>query len=146
MTKILKKILLNSIRNLFELDKYDFKKIIIKKEVIEDIIDFAKANHPKEFVAFFNGMIKNKELTIKNLVYNEYLSNESSAIPIFHFPDKSFYGSVHSHPSGSNKPSAADRHFFSKIGIVNAIISYPYTIETIKFYNHEGIEIEVIIK
>ncbi|MEM4710752.1 MAG: Mov34/MPN/PAD-1 family protein [Candidatus Woesearchaeota archaeon] len=136
-------VILNKFKKIFDIDKYYFKNIIIEQIVIDNIIKFAKANHPNEFVAFFEGKIQKKSLIITGLIYNEYLSNENSATPIFHFPNKSFYGSVHSHPSGNNKPSKADREFFRKTGIINAIISYPYKKNNISFYNHEGVEIYV---
>lgn len=141
-----KEFLIKGLERLFDLDKHYFKKIIIYKTVVEDIIDFAKANHPREFVAFFHGIIKDEKLIIDSLVYNEFRSDEGSATPIFHFPDKSFYGSVHSHPGYSNKPSKADMRFFHKTGIVNAIISMPYSKDTIRFYNHQGEELIVNIE
>lgn len=146
MTDEIKDFFIKGMEKLFDLDKHYFNEILIESSVVEDIIDFANANHPNEFVAFMHGIIKKDKLIVDSLVYNEFKSDEGSATPIFHFPDKSFYGSVHSHPSGANRPSKADRFFFSKTGIVNAIISYPYTKNTIKFYDHDGVEINVKIK
>lgn len=137
---------INCLEWLFDIDKLRFNQIIMEKNIVDDIIDFAKTNHPREFVAFFHGIIKNKKLIIDGLVYNEYISNEISATPIFHFPDKSFYGSVHSHPGYINKPSKADKQFFHKTGIVNAIICMPYSKENMRFYNHQGEEINVTIQ
>jgi len=145
MADKLKDFFIKGMEKLFDLDKHYFNEILIESSVIEDIIDFAQANHPREFIAFFHGIINKDKLIINSLVYNEFNSDEGSATPIFHFPDKSFYGSVHSHPSGNNKPSRADRLFFRKTGIVNAIINYPYNIKTIKFYDHEGVDINVKI-
>jgi len=146
MVDKIKEFFIKGMEKLFDLDKHYFNEIIIEHTVIEDVIDFANANHPREFVAFFHGIIKNNKLIINSLVYNEFKSDEGSATPIFHFPDKSFYGSVHSHPTGSNRPSRADLHFFRKTGIVNAIIGNPYTKERMRFYDHEGNEINVKIR
>jgi proteasome lid subunit RPN8/RPN11 len=146
MTDSFKNLVIKGIEHLFDLDKHYFKEIIIYDTVVDDIIDFAKANYPKEFVAFFHGILKEGKLIIDGLEYSEFRSNESSATPIFHFADKSFYGSVHSHPGGSNRPSRADLQFFHKIGIVNAIICTPYAKETLRFYNHQGEEIIVKIQ
>ena len=146
MTDRIKEFLIKGIEKLFDLDKHYFNEILIEQDVVDDIIDFADANYPREFVAFFHGTIKDKKLIIDRLVYNEFNSTEGSATPIFHFPDKSFYGSVHSHPSGRNKPSRADLHFFRKTGIVNAVIGYPFTKDNIRFYDHEGVEINVTIQ
>jgi proteasome lid subunit RPN8/RPN11 len=144
--QFIKKGLTKTFERLFDLDKFKFENISFESEVVEDIISLAKENHPKEFVAFLDGQIEDKKLTITGLIYQEYNSNERSATPIFRFPNQTFYGSAHSHPGNSNKPSSADRQFFRKIGIINAIICQPYTHESIRFYNHEGEEIAVKIE
>ena len=141
--KTIKALLIRGIEKLFDIDKMYFERIVILKEVVDDIIDLARANHPREFVAFLHGSIKKKRLEIDSLVYQEFKSDETSATPIFHFPDKSFYGSVHSHPSGSIRPSRADRQFFRKVGIVNIIIASPYAQEDMVFYSHEAERIDV---
>ncbi len=131
---------------LFELDKLKFNEVIIKKEIIESIMHLARENHPKEFLAFFQGAIKNKKLIINQLDYHQYYASESSAFPILQYGKMDFYGSVHSHPSLSNRPSKADMEFFRKTGIVHAIICRPFNFENIKFYNHHGEEIIVKIE
>jgi len=141
--QIIKKGLMKTIERLFDLDKFKFYSIYIEQDVIENIMLLAKENYPKEFLAFLDGQIKNKKLVITGLVYQEYYASDMSATPIFHFADKSFYGSIHSHPGLSNRPSSADKEFFGKIGVVNAIICKPYLQENIRFYNHEGEEINV---
>jgi len=144
--KSVKNGLKNIFTKLFELDKFKFSKVAIKQDVIDLIIELAKENHPKEFLAFLDGKINEGTLVIDGLLYQEYYASEASAAPIFHFPDKTFYGSVHSHPGLSNRPSNADRAFFRKIGIINIIISRPYTQDCIRFYNHEGEEIKVNVE
>jgi proteasome lid subunit RPN8/RPN11 len=143
--QVIKKGLIKTFERLFDLDKFRFESIYIEQDVIEDIILLAKENYPKEFLAFLDGKIKDKKLIITGLLYQEYYASDRSAAPIFHFPDKSFYGSIHSHPGNSNRPSNADRQFFRKIGVINAIICMPYNLESIRFYNHEGEEINVKI-
>ncbi len=128
----------HAVERLFDLDKITFEDILIRESVIGDIMDFAQENHPKEFVAFFHGIIRKKQLIIDALVYNEFSASENSAAPIFHFADKSFYGSVHSHPGPSNRPSRADISFFHKTGIIHAIICRPYTRESVRFYTQNG--------
>lgn len=144
----IKNLLKETITKMFDLDKFKFSKILIEQEVIENIVLLSKETHPKEFLAFLDGKIKDDKLIITGLLYQEYYSTENSAAPIFHFPDKTFYGSVHSHPGYNNKPSSADKQFFRKMGILNIIICKPYYLENIKFYNHNGEEIivEIITK
>lgn len=141
-----KKWLKKGFEKLFELDKLKFNEVIIKKEIIEIIIELAKENYPKEFLAFFQGKIKNNKLNIEQLDYHQYYASESSAFPILQYGKMNFYGSVHSHPSLSNKPSRADIEFFRKTGIVHAIICKPFDFEHINFYNHQGEEIIIKIE
>jgi proteasome lid subunit RPN8/RPN11 len=142
----IKNMLKEALEKMFDLDKLRFNEVVIKQDVVENIILLARENHPNEFLAFLDGNIKNERLIVKGLVYQEYYASTESAAPIFHFPDKTFYGSVHSHPGYSNRPSSADRQFFRKIGIVNIIICKPYDIKSMRFYNHEGEEINVKIE
>jgi len=144
--QFIKKGFAKTVERLFDLDKFKFERIIITQDVIDNIIILARENHPKEFLAFFDGKIENKKLMITGLLYQEYNANEHSAAPIFRFPTSTFYGSIHSHPGFSNRPSSADRQFFRKTGIINAIICMPYNKENIRFYNHEGEEITVEIE
>jgi len=141
----IKKGLIKTFEKLFDLDKFKFDRISIKQDVIEDITLLASETHPKEFLAFLDGHVESKKLIITQLLYQEYYASNSSAAPIFRFPTNNFFGSVHSHPSNSNKPSTADRQFFRKVGIINIIICNPYTVNNIKFYNNEGEEITVEI-
>jgi len=141
----IKDFLVSGIERLFDLDKLKFSRIIIDKEIISSIIELAGINDPKEFIAFFKGIIKDDMLRINQLVYQQYQASDHSAVPIFHFNDRSFFGSVHSHPGYSNRPSNEDLKFFRKIGIVNCIICKPYKEESIRFFNHNGEEISVEI-
>jgi len=144
--KFVKKGIKGAFEKLFDLDKFRFTRIAVKSDVIDSVMDLAKENHPKEFLAFLDGKIKDGVLTIDGILYQEYYATDNSAAPIFHFPDKSFYGCVHSHPGYSNRPSNADRMFFRKIGIINMIICRPYDKGSIRFYNHEGEEIKVDVE
>ena len=141
----IKNALKETLIKMFDLDKFSFDKVTIEQSVIENIIILARETHPKEFLAFLDGKIVDKTLIITGLLYQEYHSSENSAAPIFHFPDKTFYGSVHSHPGYNNSPSSADKQFFRKMGIINIIICKPYNPENIRFYNHQGEEIIVNI-
>jgi hypothetical protein len=47
-----KEILTRWLRRLFELDRYEFERVVIDREVIDNIIELAKQTHPKEYIAF----------------------------------------------------------------------------------------------
>jgi proteasome lid subunit RPN8/RPN11 len=127
------------VKGFFELEKYDFDKIIIEKEVIDNIIELANQTLPKEFIAFLEGKTKNKVLRIYGLVYQEYFANPSYTVYKFNPPITSgIVGSVHSHPGASNYPSRADLQSFSKKGMVHLIIRMPYSAENIQAYDKNG--------
>ncbi|MBU1321632.1 MAG: Mov34/MPN/PAD-1 family protein [Nanoarchaeota archaeon] len=138
----------------FDLEKYEFDKIIIDKEVIDNIIELAKQTYPKEFIAFLEGKTENpkfseysqkanksrkKVMRVYGLAYQEYYANEHSTLSKINFPITSnIVGSIHSHPGPSNRPSNADLHFFSKRGLVHLIIKTPYRTEDIQGYDVNG--------
>lgn len=47
-------------------------------------------------------------------------------------------GSVHSHPSGSLRPSDEDLRGFSKKGRCHIIVGYPYDLDSWRCYSREG--------
>jgi len=134
----LKKILLKFLM----LDTPKFSKIILKKEVAENICEFAKQLHPKEFVAIIEGKVKDEQLRITDLYYQEFVSSYHSASFSNFLPSvASGIGTVHSHPSSNTKPSNADLFFFSKKGLIHFIIGFPYTEENIVCYDFNGNEL-----
>jgi proteasome lid subunit RPN8/RPN11 len=119
-------------------DKYKYNKVIIKKDVLDNISDFAKNLAPKEFIALLSGEIKNNELYITQLVYKKFNSSYVSAgFDPEWMPDYGYIGTVHSHPRKS-KPSRRDLHTFNKQQGIHLIISKPYTINDIICYNSYG--------
>lgn len=146
LEKTFKRWLKEGFEKLFELDKLKFNEIAVKKDVIDTIFDLAKENNPKEFLAFFQGKIKNNRLVINQLDYHQYYASYNSAFPTLQYGKMDFLGSVHSHPGSSNRPSKADIEFFRKTGILHAIICRPFDFSSIKFYNHQGEEIIIKIE
>ncbi|MEM2121286.1 MAG: Mov34/MPN/PAD-1 family protein [Candidatus Woesearchaeota archaeon] len=134
--------------NKFLFEDYKIKSIVIKEEIIESIIDFAKQNHPKEFVAFLGGSInKNNILEINKLLYQRFYSSKDSAYFRIEIPiTERFFGTVHNHPTNSNIPSLDDLFLFGKYGFIHLIISFPYNKENIAAYNFKGekIHFEII--
>jgi len=136
--KLYKKIT-NWFRRLFELEKYNFEKIIFDREVIDNIIELARQTYPKEFIAFLEGKQRKKVLRVYGLAYQEYFANEHSTLSKINFPlTSSIVGSVHSHPGPSNTPSRADLQFFSKRGLLHLIIKKPYREQDIQGYDAHG--------
>jgi proteasome lid subunit RPN8/RPN11 len=135
LTEYMKEVL----KSFLEIERQTFSKIVIRQDVIEDIIDFARANAPREFVAVLQGAVKANTLTIDGILYQPFSSSEDNAWMQLALPLLSHaVGSVHSHPSSNTRPSRADLFFFSKHGMVHLIIGAPYTERTIACYDFQG--------
>ena len=117
----------------------EFNEILIKKEVIENIMELAISTHPKEFIMFLKGKILKNKLVIYALVFQTYqASNRATAFKINLPPFSKVIGTVHSHPGYSNKPSNADLTTFGRYGIFHLIICKPYRLEDINGYDNLG--------
>jgi proteasome lid subunit RPN8/RPN11 len=129
-----------------EIDKFVYNQIFISRSVIYQIMEFAKNNYPKEFVAFLKGKITNKRLIINDLVYQHFQSSIYSASIQNRLPlSREIYGTVHSHPSYSNVPSSQDLEFFGKNGTLHLIICKPFNLAGIKAYNALGKEMKFTV-
>ncbi len=113
----------------------------IRKELLQALIEIARENHPHEFFALLTG----KKGVIEEFVYipfqqgEDYASFNTSLIPL----GMRIYGTVHSHPSSSPRPSHQDLATFSSYGSVHIIIHYPYCSDCWKAYDSAGKEVEV---
>lgn len=114
----------------------------IKKDTLEHILLACKNVYPREFLAMLGS-------TKKDNVIDEYVmlpgeSGDSAAFIYLNTKpmDKGILGSVHSHPSPSNKPSSGDLSSFPKYGRIHLIISYPYTMKDVAMYDSFGKELE----
>ena len=137
----------NFLEKLFSLDKLKFSKIAIKKDVVENICNFARANYPNEFISFLEGEVKDDVLSIYGLIYQPFGKSRRSSFASMNMPMLSHHvGSVHSHPSHNSFPSGTDLASFSKRGAVHIIISYPYNPEDIKCYDFNGNPVRFEIK
>jgi len=126
------------IDRLFSQKPVSLRHVTIDRSIY-DIIDFAIANHPREFVAVMEGKIDGDTARISRVLYQPFHSGHSQASVRIDLPmGLSMIGTVHSHPSGTNRPSGQDLLLFGKKGPVHAIICYPYRPEDISFYTRDG--------
>lgn len=113
----------------------------IKSSVIESIILAARNTYPDEFLSLLGvdkeGVIS--ELVVLPATYGKRFSSIMTYLIPF---DKSIMGSVHSHPSASNRPSGGDLRVFSRLGRIHFIICFPFNLNTIKAYNVKGKELD----
>jgi proteasome lid subunit RPN8/RPN11 len=125
--------------DIFRLPKFEYGEVVITRDVIDTILDMAKAASPLEFTALLSGKIKNKVLVISSIVFQQYEASEDATamhmdLPLLH----GTVGSVHSHPSGSNRASGTDLVFFNKHGIFHLIIAAPFSQTDIAAYDKGG--------
>ena len=121
-------------------DDEEFKEVKVDREVLESVIYYSKKAYPNEFLAFFDGEIKDKVLYITGLIFVPGETCETGAvvhtemIPM----NTKYWGSVHSHPGPSAMPSDADLVTFSRNGYFHMIVCLPYSLETFKSYDRYG--------
>jgi proteasome lid subunit RPN8/RPN11 len=124
-----------------------FSKIQLKRAVLLDIIDFANANHPKEFVAVLEGNVIDGTLVIDGLLYQPFHSSKGAAVMRQDLPlTTNAIGTVHSHPTPNSSPSAQDLRLFNRGGIVHLIIGYPFTEQAIACYDLNGKPLQLEIE
>lgn len=121
-------------------EKNQFKKVCIDQTVIDSVVFYAKKSYPDEFLAMFDGYVKDEVLYISGLVFLGGERSHTSAsfndwlLP----PNQKIWGSVHSHPGPSARPSNADLMTFSKRGPFHIIVCEPYSLATMKAYDSYG--------
>lgn len=120
------------------------RKIVLTKEIIDSVITYAKSWHPNEGILILQGKKEKNVIRITGLIIPPFSSHGPyySGFPVYELPfDLSYIGTIHSHPSGSNRPSLEDlNHFF---GLVSLIICYPYDAGNIGAFDRNGIKMDV---
>jgi proteasome lid subunit RPN8/RPN11 len=120
------------------------RKIVLTKEIVDSIITYAKSWHPNEGILILQGKKEKNVIRITGLIIPPFSSHGPfySGFPVYELPfDLSYIGTIHSHPSGSNRPSLEDlNHFF---GLVSLIICYPYDVGNIGGFDRNGRMLDV---
>ena len=121
---------------LFNTDSDEFREVRVDREVLESVIYYAKKAYPNEFLAFFDGKIKDKILYITSLIFLPGETCDVGAVVHTEMlpPTLKYWGSVHSHPGPSAQPSGADLKTFSAIGTYGMSV-----ITAITAQNTEGV-------
>ena len=128
------------ISKIFRNSDEEFSEVRVDREVLESVIYYSKKAYPNEFLAFFDGEIKDKVLYVTGLIFLPGETGETGAVvhtemvPI----NTKYLGTVHSHPGPSARPSDADLNTFSKNGYFHMIVCLPYSLETFKAYDRYG--------
>lgn len=122
------------------------RRIILTKQITDSVITYAKSWHPNEGILILQGKKEKNLIKVTGLIIPPFSTHGPyySGFPVYELPfDLSYIGTIHSHPSGSNKPSLEDlNHFF---GLVSLIICYPYDTEDIGAFDRNGNKMEIEI-
>ncbi len=132
---------------IFGNDEQEFNEVKIDREVLDSVIYYSQEAYPREFLALFDGQIKNKTLYITGLIFMPGETCNTGAV--FHSemvpPSLKYWGSVHCHPGPSAQPSDADLATFSKHGVFHMIVCLPYSYETFRAYDKYGDSMEYTV-
>jgi len=130
---------------IFKKEKIE-RQITLKKDTRDGILSYCKMNHPNEGLLILKGKSKKGNVTIDGLVVPPFSESGPTfaGFPHSFLPfDFSYVGTVHSHPSGSAKPSVTDLHNF--FGLVSLIVKSPYEDEDIFAWDSNGDSIKLTI-
>ena len=122
------------------------RKISLTKDARDGILSFCKMNHPNEGILILRGKSKRGDVFIDELVIPPFSETGADFAGFPHNPlplDLSYVGIVHSHPSGSAKPSLTDLDNF--FGLVSMIVKSPYEDEDIFAWDSDGRELQLVI-
>ena len=122
------------------------RKVSLTKEARDGILSFCKMSHPNEGILILRGKAKHGDVFIDGLVIPPFSETGADFAGFPHNPlplDLSYVGIVHSHPSGSAKPSLTDLDNF--FGLVSMIVKSPYEDEDIFAWDSDGRELPLVI-
>ncbi len=118
---------------------------LIEREALEEVKTRAREAYPNEFGAMLRG--------IERITHIEPIMEGSANRSTFMFSMFSRFsqrevpgeGVVHSHPSGSARPSKADVSLFGRFPGINIIIAYPFEDDSMAAYDRMGNRIKLKI-
>jgi len=117
----------------------------IDRSAVREIIQRAKEAYPNEFGAMLRGI---EHITHIEPVLEGAGGRTSFMFSLFsRFTQRSVPGEgvVHSHPSGSARPSRADLSMFGRFPGINIIIGYPYREDSMAAYDRLGNRVKLKI-
>lgn len=114
--------------------------MIIKKGLLEAILELCQNAHPREIGGLLMGKkVVDDYVIVPGKFYNFSIYIRMDQIPIY--PD--LFGTFHSHPTPNNQPSKADLDYFGRIGKEHVIIAYPYNLNSLQAYDTLGNKVQV---
>ena len=131
--------LINEIQSI--LNNLQSNIVKIKSDLLLGFLALSRANHPRESL----GILK-----MEKNVFTEYIlppgavtsRNTGVFYPIRIPVNRSYQGTIHSHPSGAIIPSLQDLNSVFKGYLFNFIVGYPYNLYSIKCFDRNGNELQ----
>ena len=122
-------------------------RVQIRRDVLRSILAWAGERHPNEIILLLRGKVEKEVARVDEFLFPPYASGGRgfAHFPVHMLPiDFSVIGTVHSHPSGSPRPSPTDLNKF--YGKVMMILGYPYREDCVRAYDSRGepLKIELI--
>jgi proteasome lid subunit RPN8/RPN11 len=99
----------------------------IPSNILDAIYAGAKELYPRESFLLLRGKKRKNIIAVTDLVLAPFAVHGEGEVhfnPYMFVGDFSLVGTVHSHPSGNNRPSHVDLNYF--FGRVLLIVGYPY--------------------
>jgi proteasome lid subunit RPN8/RPN11 len=130
---------------IFKKEKVE-RQVSLTKETRDGILSYCKMKHPNESILILKGKSKKGNIVIDGLVIPPFSHSGPTfaGFPHSFLPfDLSYVGLVHSHPTGSAKPSVTDLHNF--FGLVSLIVKSPYEDDDIFAWDSNGNPIKITI-
>ncbi len=120
--------------------KKKFERLVtLTNEVRDGILSYCKMKHPDECILILRGKSKHGNITIDSLVVPPFSHSGPTfaGFPHSFLPfDLSYVGIVHSHPTGSARPSLTDMNNF--FGLISLIVKSPYENDDIFAWDSNG--------
>ena len=130
---------------IFKKKKFE-RQVSLKGDVRDGILSYCKMKHPNESILILRGKSKKGNVIIDSLVVPpfSYTGPTFAGFPHSFLPfDLSYVGIVHSHPSGSARPSLTDMNNF--FGLISLIVKSPYENDDIFAWDSNGNSIKLTI-
>ena len=113
--------------------------VAIPGELLDSMLSFAMMHHPREAILLLRGSVGRDGITIEEHLLPPFANSGRgfAQFPPHMIPiDFSIMGTLHSHPSGSSKPSPTDlNHLYGRIMV---IVAYPYIRDRVAVYDKRG--------
>ena len=120
--------------------KKKFERLVtLTNEVRDGILSYCKMKHPDECILILRGKSKRGNIMIDSLFVPPFSHSGPTfaGFPHSFLPfDLSYVGIVHSHPTGSARPSLTDMNNF--FGLISLIVKSPYENDDIFAWDSNG--------